>query len=74
MTMNNWRFLACPLDAQKLTQQLNLQLLSKKNLLKIDDSTTKLAVNGSTWGVEPAALNRSSDVGIQWYFALVFIL
>ena len=24
-TMNDWRFLAWPLDAQKLTQQLNLQ-------------------------------------------------
>ena len=58
VTMNNWRFLAWPLDAQKLTQQLNLQLLGKNNKLMMDDSTTKLAVNGSTWGIEPAALNR----------------
>ena len=50
--MNDWRFLAWPLDGLKLTQQLNLQLLAKKNLLlqKMDDSTTKLAVNGSTLG------------------------
>ena len=58
MTMNDGRFLAWPLDGQKLTQQLNLPLLSKKNLLKMDDSTTKLPGNGSTWGIEPAGLNR----------------
>ena len=43
VTMNDWSFLALPLDAQKLTEQLNLQLLSKENLPKVDDSTTKLA-------------------------------
>ena len=56
--MNDLRFLTLPLDAQKLTQQLNLQLLSRENFLKVDDSTTKLAENGSTWGIEPVALNR----------------
>ena len=30
----------------------------KENLLKVDDSTTKLAGNGSTWGIEAAVLNR----------------
>ena len=58
VTMNGWRFLAWPLDAQRLTQQLDLQLLANIILLKMDDSTTKLAVNGSTWGIDPAALNR----------------
>ena len=56
--MNDGRFLTWPLDAQKLMQQLNIQFLSKKNLLKMDDSTNKLGGNGSTWGIEPAALNR----------------
>ena len=58
MTMNDSRFLALPLDAQKLTPQLNLQLLSKENLLKVDDVTTKLAGIGPTQGIEPAVLNR----------------
>ena len=40
----------------------------------MDDSTTKLAVNGSTQGIESAVLNMQSDVGIQLYFALVFTL
>ena len=34
-TMNNWRFLAWPLYAQKITQQLNLQFLAKKTLLEM---------------------------------------
>ena len=55
--MNDSRFLALPLDAQKLTQQLNLQLLSKENLLKVHDVTIKLAGIGSTQGLEPAGLN-----------------
>ena len=41
--MNNSRLLALPQDAQNLTQQLNLPLLSKENLLKVDDVTTELA-------------------------------
>ena len=51
------RFLALPVDSQKLTQQLNLQMLPKENLLKVDDATTKPAGIGSTWGKEPAVLN-----------------
>ena len=58
MTMNDSRFLALPLDAQMLTKQLNLQMLSKEKLTKLDDVTTKLAGIGSTWGIEPAVLNR----------------
>ena len=57
-TMNNWRFLAWPLYAQKITQQLNLQFLAKKTLLEMDDSATKLDGNGSGWRIEPAVLHR----------------
>ena len=56
MTMNDWRFLVWPLDAQKHTQQLNLQLLSKKTNYR--QMIQQLAVNGSTQGIEPAGLNR----------------
>ena len=73
-TINNSRFLALPLDAQKLTQQLNLQLLSKEKLTKVDDVTSELVGTGSTQGIEPAVLTQCFDVGIQLYFDLVFIL
>ena len=56
--MNDSRFLALPLDAQKLTQQLNLQVLSKENLLKVDDATTKLVGISSVRGTGPAGLKR----------------
>ena len=56
--MNDSRFLALPLDAQKLTQQLDLQLLSKEKLILVDDVTTELAGIGPTWGIEPEVLNR----------------
>ena len=58
VTMNDSRFLALPLDARNLTQQLNLQLLEKKNFLKVDDMTTKLAVVDSTQVIESVVLNR----------------
>ena len=58
MTMNDSRFLALPLDAQSLTQQPNLQLLEKENLLKVDDMTTQLGGIGSAWGTCPGVLNR----------------
>ena len=54
--MNNSRFLALPLDAQELTQQLNLQLLSKENLPKVDDVTTKLTGISSTQGIKPVGI------------------
>ena len=73
MTMNDSGFLALPLDAQNLTQQLNLPLL-KKNLLKVDDMTTKLAGIGSAWGTEPAVLNSAGVLEFRFVFALVFIL
>ena len=41
-----------------LTQQLNLQLLSKEKLTLVDDITTKQAGIGSAQGTGPAALNR----------------
>ena len=56
--MNDSVFLALPLDVQNLTQQSNLQLLQKYNLLKVDDITTKLARIDSAQGTGPAALNR----------------
>ena len=52
MTMTDSRFLPLSQDAQKLTQQLNLQLLSKEKLTKVDDVTTKLVGIGSTWEIE----------------------
>ena len=57
-TMNDSGFLALPLDAQNLTQQSNLWLLEKQNLLRVDDMTTKQAGIGSAWGTGPAVLNR----------------
>ena len=39
-------------------QQSNLQLLSTEKLTNVDESTTKLAGNGSAWGTGPAVLNR----------------
>ena len=74
MTMNDSGFLALPLDAQNLTQQLNLLLLEKENLLKVDDMTTKLAGIGSAWGTEPAVLNSVGVLEFRFVFALVFIL
>ena len=74
MCNNNSRFLALPLDAQKLTQQLNLQMLSKEKLTKVDDVTSELVGTGSTQGIEPAVLTQCFDVGIQLYFDLVFVL
>ena len=58
MTMTDSRILPLPLDAQKLTQQLNLQMLSKEKLTLVDDATTQLAGIDATWGIEPAALNK----------------
>ena len=49
---------ALPLDAQKLTQQSNLQFLQMENLLTVDKMIIKLAVVGSAWGTGPAVLNR----------------
>ena len=37
ITMNDSRFLALPLDAQKLTYESNLQLLSKEKLTLVDE-------------------------------------
>ena len=56
--MNDSRLLAWPLDAQSSKQQSNLQLQSTEKLTKVDESTTKLAGNGSAPGTGPAALNR----------------
>ena len=56
--MNDSEFLASPLDAQNLTQQSNLQLLEKENILQVDDITTKLAGIDSAQGTGPAALNN----------------
>ena len=58
VTINDERFLVWPLDAHKLKQQSNLQLLLTEKLIQVDESTTKLAGNGSTQGTGPAALNR----------------
>ena len=55
-------------------QQSNLQLLSIEKLINIDESTTKLAGIGFTWGTGPAALNRRSMLELLIYFALVFVL
>ena len=74
MTMNSSRLLAWPLDVQKLKQQSNLQLLSTEKIIKVDESTTKLAGNGSAWGTGPAVLNWKRVLEILMYFALVFIL
>ena len=51
--MNDSSLLAWPLDAQKLKQQSNLQLLSTGKLTKVDESTTKLDGTGSAWGTGP---------------------
>ena len=73
-TMNNLRFLALPLDAQKLTQQFNLQLLSKEKLTLVNEQSTKLAVDDPTWVIESAALNSKGLLKYRFVFALVFIL
>ena len=39
-------------------QQSNLQLVSTEKLTNVDESTTKLAGNGSAQGTGPAVLNR----------------
>ena len=37
---------------------IKLTIAVKEKFLKMNDSTTKLTVNGSTWVIEPAALRR----------------
>ena len=74
VTTNDSRFLALPLDAQKLTQQLNFQLLSKEKLTLVNEQSTKLAVDDATWVIEAAALNSRGLPEYRFVFALVFIL
>ena len=56
--MNSSRLLAWPLDVQKLKQQSNLQLMSTEKIIKVDESTTKMAGNGS-------AGNRTSSTQLE---------
>ena len=67
--MNDSRFLALPLDAQKLMQQLNLQLLSKEELTLVDDMITKQAGTCSAWGTGPAALSM-----LEYRFVFTLVL
>ena len=53
-----WVPCSASLDAQNLTQQSTYNCCKRKNLLQVDEMTTKLAVEGSAWGREPAVLNR----------------
>ena len=72
--MNNSRFLALPLDAQKLTQQLNLKLLSKEKLTLVNEESTKLPVDYPTWVIELTALNIEGLLECKFVLSLVFIL
>ena len=57
MTLNNSRFLALPLDAQKLKTTILLTIAVNRKLTNVDESTTKLAGIGSTWGTGPPVPN-----------------
>ena len=56
--------LVWPLDPQKLKTTIKLTIaVNRKELTRVDESTTKLARNGSAWGTGPAVLNRVNCVG-----------
>ena len=56
MTMNNSRFLAWSLDAQKLKTTIKLTIAVNRKITRVDESTNKLARNGSVQGTGPAVL------------------
>ena len=58
MTMNDSRLLALPLDAQMLTTTIKFTIAVNRKLTRVDESTTKLAGNGSAQRTGPAVLNR----------------
>ena len=43
---------------ENASQQSNKKLLMKENLQLLGETTTKLAIAASTWGIETGALNR----------------
>ena len=43
---------------ENVSQQSNKKSLTKENLQLLNETTTKLARTGSTWGIDAGALNR----------------
>ena len=70
-TTNDGRFLACPLDAQKLKQQSHLHLLSTEKLSLVNEQSTKLAVADPTQIIGMTALNSEGLLEYRFVFALV---
>ena len=73
--MNDSGFLALPLDAQNFTQQSNLQLLAKENLLTVDDCDNKAGWDWFCMGNRTSSAQESRCVGIQvciYFVQLVF--
>ena len=72
--MSDSRFLALPLDAQKLTHNLTYNWCEQGKLTLVDDMRSKMAVDDSTWAIESTALNSEGMLEYRFVFTLVLIL